>query len=94
MANDEYVPVATDEDEKYDGKHSSLQESEGGHRLLQVLGIAVLAIACFSIGYVVGGSRWSINSSSRNQKVVVPNENGLLPPQSLIPESRRLYVVL
>jgi hypothetical protein len=91
MPNDEYALVATDEDERTDTRLLSQSrqywKKDAGYNLLSAFGVLVLAVVCFSIGFASGKS-YNI-PSSRHPQGAAPNKNGLLHPQSFLPESKR-----
>lgn len=81
MANSNYHPIASNEDEK----HPRTRENVHKHRILSVLRVVGLAVLSFSAGFGLG-ENWSY-FTLRESKGVVPNANGRLPPQSFFPDS-------
>jgi hypothetical protein len=83
MANDQYTRVALDENEKYE---APFHENDRKWSVRTILVVLVIATLCFAMGFGIG-ENWSSKSILRPQKEVVPGPNGLLDPQSFIPES-------
>ena len=83
MSNDEYTPVALDENDA-DTPEGAIDKDESGvkYNLKDRLFFLVPVIAIFAIGFVAGGTWVGINT-----KEVRIKGNGLLSPQSFIPES-------
>jgi len=86
MAANDYTPVSVDENEKYEAGYTGRPQKEERISVKSYIGLVGMAMICFAIGFGVG-ENWSSKSHLRPQNEVVPNEKGLLPPQSFIPES-------
>jgi hypothetical protein len=85
MSNEEYTRVALDENEVVDKGTDGIFEQEAhekNYRLKNSLGIFALILGIFAVGFMAGGTWTGIH-----QKRMRVKENGLLTPQSFIPES-------
>lgn len=86
MTNDEYTRVALDENEEDNdpiGKGGDESEYEARYSLKNCLGMFAVVAGIFAIGFIVGGTWAGVSRGVR----VKTNANGLLSPQSFIPES-------
>ena len=83
----QYERVALDENDAGNTStvpHSSEEETETNYSLNNCLGRFALVLGIFVIGFVAGGT-WAGVSKTR----IHVETNGLLSPQSFIPESKR-----
>lgn len=87
MANDEYERVALDENDADATAEGTGRKEQYcvKYTLLDQLSIFVPVIAIFTIGFVAGGAWMGIQQHS--MKTTLTTTNGLLNPQSFVPES-------
>ena len=87
MASNQYTRVALDENDIETSpieKPGGEAEFESTYSLKNCLGIFAVVVGIFAIGFVSGGTWTGI---SRRVKAKANGRNGLLSPQSFIPES-------
>ena len=85
MSNDQYTRVAlqdNDAEERFDDVSSGNCGEERKHTLKNGLGTFALSLGIFALGFVSGGTWAGVSTALR-----VKTNNGLLHPQSFIPES-------
>jgi hypothetical protein len=91
MTDDQYTRIALDEDdrEKYEVPRYVKNVKCSVTTILAGL---VAAILCFLAGFGVGETL-TLNSFVKSGKQIVPKPNGLLDPQSFIPDSKSFYTL-